>query len=221
MAEAIVDGTSSMTRFFCHRCNVEIENLRPVSAPRPALAAAASAFSLRLVEIGARARESERERETRVRGVYERREKQQRENIRIYSTISFTLFSLSLSLSSLSLRSLFALLTLRLSPRPRPRSPSLLPPIYIYISHTPRCPLCPLCPVLPPTLTNDVTFPRGYCNRGRDKDGECHTRICEGMHRHVLCVSFLCTSSLGLFRLLVLGLRTRIHVCSFIRLYRL
>jgi hypothetical protein len=137
---------------------------------------------------------------------------------------SLSLFSLSLSLfalSSLSLRSLFALLTLRLSPRPRPRSPSLLPPIYIYISHTPRCPLCPLCPVLPPTLTNDVTFPRGYCNRGRDKDGECHTRICEGMHRHVLCVSFLCTSSLGLFRLLVLGLRTRIHVCSFIRLYRL
>ncbi|XP_011498739.1 PREDICTED: E3 ubiquitin-protein ligase RNF115 [Ceratosolen solmsi marchali] len=29
MAEAIVDGTSSMTRFFCHRCSVEIEHLRP------------------------------------------------------------------------------------------------------------------------------------------------------------------------------------------------
>ncbi|XP_058803170.1 E3 ubiquitin-protein ligase Iruka isoform X2 [Phymastichus coffea] len=29
MAEAIVDGTSSMRRFFCHRCSVEIEHLLP------------------------------------------------------------------------------------------------------------------------------------------------------------------------------------------------
>ncbi|KAJ8673157.1 hypothetical protein QAD02_004419 [Eretmocerus hayati] len=29
MAEAIVDGTSPMNRFFCHRCSVEIENLLP------------------------------------------------------------------------------------------------------------------------------------------------------------------------------------------------
>ncbi|XP_031786704.1 E3 ubiquitin-protein ligase RNF115 isoform X2 [Nasonia vitripennis] len=29
MAEAIVDGTSSISRFFCHRCSVEIEHLLP------------------------------------------------------------------------------------------------------------------------------------------------------------------------------------------------
>lgn len=32
MAEAAVDG-APMSRFFCHRCSVEIEHLLPVSKP--------------------------------------------------------------------------------------------------------------------------------------------------------------------------------------------
>jgi len=40
MAEAVVDG-SPMSRFFCHKCSIEIERLLPVSTPRhsPSLSA--------------------------------------------------------------------------------------------------------------------------------------------------------------------------------------